>query len=351
MVSQLSSRILNIDSPNSHYRFCARVMSPDSGYAADKESGYSSGISSSVSKTPQQTTTRAPKTVGTKKRKMDELHYLAATARSSCVAPRLSKKSYKRSLAGINRDSVELVTVSRRNPYEDDIQPSKNLDVFDLSIYSEMVQSSKQFYSINGLSSLPNDMINSIPNPLISSDSNDTKPHEIPARFQDYNQNENNTEDECEEIEISEKNILKDAILRSVICSSSLDKVFSTQSSARLLTEPEQPYIILHANAAFLKLSGIPSNKLIGRPLNTIMTVPVTPSKSSLCHISNDSVLVSLKDIDETNNKQSSKSSNITTYELKTTKVCSGTRMTHLSLDVEKRTGVDTYDTFIAMTG
>eukprot|EP00555_Chaetoceros_dichaeta_P013902 CAMPEP_0198273828 /NCGR_PEP_ID=MMETSP1447-20131203/58140_1 /TAXON_ID=420782 /ORGANISM="Chaetoceros dichaeta, Strain CCMP1751" /LENGTH=78 /DNA_ID=CAMNT_0043967685 /DNA_START=317 /DNA_END=553 /DNA_ORIENTATION=+ len=78
------------------------------------------------------------------------------------------------------------------------------------------------------------------------------------------------------------------------------------------------------------------------------MTVPMTPSKSSLCHVSKDSVLVSLKDIE---NKKNSKSSITTTYNLKTTKVCSGGRMTHLSLDVEKRSGVDTYDTFIAMTG
>lgn len=239
MVSQLSSRVLNFEA-NSHHEYRTR-MTRVCGYIADKDSIHSSNTTC-VKKQ------KRAKIVGmtAKKRKIDELHYQAATARSTLAR---SKKSYKRSLPGSpskNMKAVELITVSKTIPYEEEI-PTESLDVFDLSIYSQMIQSTKQFYSIGGLRSLSNDMKNGSPDhegrivrsstndsttSLISSYSNSTKPFEIPARFEDYSQNKD-TEDECEEIEISEKNILKDAILRSVICSSSLDKAFAAQSSAR----------------------------------------------------------------------------------------------------------------------
>jgi len=373
MVSPLSTRLFNLEAKASsinlppfaklkrqEWQKLARVKRI-SGYSADKESARSSGI---YSMEKQMRANIVGMTA--KKRKIDELHYQAATARSTLGrGDNSSTRSQTRRPSAlphgsIDTNAVKLITVSRNNPYTQEI-PAKNEDEFDLSIYSEMVQSCKQFYNIHGLTPLINDTKNSIPNQeesIISCDATDSTKSNIssdtdsddgtlvgiPARFEDYNQKDD-SKYECEEVDNFEKNALKDAIHLSAVCSSSLEEAFATQSSARLITGPKQPYMILHANAAFSQLSGISSDNLIGRPLNKIMSVPKTPSKLS----TKDSVLVSLKDIESTNLPKASISA--LTCEMKTAKVYSGTKMTHFSIDVEKSSGVDTYKNFITVTG
>jgi len=369
MVSPLSFRMLNFDAKANSVSLPFTNVNQNSrgewqqfaqvkrfsGYSADKES-----LRSITSVTKQKTS---------KKRQIDKVHYQAGSAHSNLVR---GGDTYKRSLQGspcthsrgiLNTNAVKLITSSKNTPFKEEIS-MKYSDVLDLSAYSEMVQSSKKFYSISGSTFPFNNMKNHIPDQeksivscnalnldksLISSDreNDDGTQLVIPARFEDYDQNED-TEDGCEEAENSEKIVTKDAIILSAVCSSSLEEAFAIQSSARLITGPKQPYIILHANAAFLQLSGISSNRLIGFSLNDIMNVPTTPSKLSECPASKDSVLVSLKSITSTTFQ---KKSTTTTYRLKTSKVYSGTRMTHLSINMEDSSLEDRYDNFIAMTG
>jgi len=137
-----------------------------------------------------------------------------------------------------------------------------------------MIQSCKQFDSIHGPRSLSNDTKNSISNQeensissnatdstksIVSSDteSEDGTPIGIPARSDDYNQN-NITEDECEEADNSEKSTLKDAVFLSEVCSSSLEK--------RLPPKAQHDYYLdLHSRSSqvFHRIIVLPSQELI----------------------------------------------------------------------------------------
>ena len=111
-----------------------------------------------------------------------------------------------------------------------------------------------------------------------------------------------------------------------------------------LITSPEQPYKILYANAAFLQLSGVSSNELIGQRVSKFLSVPTyTPSSFP----SKDSVLVMMK---HTYDTKDSEVSNYNSYRLNTSKVNSGTKITHLSMTLEE-IEVNVHDDCIALVG
>jgi len=160
MVSTLSTRLLDIETKagsinlppsakvkRQEWRKLARAES-SSGYSADKESANSNSVTC-IEKQRRANSVR----MTAKKRKIDELHYQAASARSTL--PQVNMLSTRIQTRGpcalpngsIDINAVKLITVSKNNPYTPDI-PAKSVDVFGLSIYSEMIQSSKQFYSI-----------------------------------------------------------------------------------------------------------------------------------------------------------------------------------------------------------
>jgi len=367
MVSPLSTRLFNLEATASSMNYPQFAKNNQmsrqgwhqlahakrkrlSGYSADKESVHSKSAITSVEKEKRANLIG----LASKKRKKDELHYQAVSARSTLAQ---GGYLYKRSLLGTSRallhegidmKATKLITVSKDNPYE---EKSEKVNAYDLSIYSEMVQSSKQFYSLNG-NRLSNDRKNTIQgqeegrnatNSTISSklsgtESDDGTTYEIPPRFEDDNQNDN-TED---------YDIMKDAINHSAVCSTSLEEAFNTQDSARLLTKPERPYTILHANAAFSQLSGVASNKIIGHQFNTIMNAVTLPSKLSQHPASKNFVGVLLK---KHADSKCSETSTDSSYGLKISKVYSGTRMTHLSIGIEKMSSLDPYSDFIALTG
>merc|ERR1712176_329899 len=173
-----------------------------------------------------------------------------------------------------------------------------------------------------------------------SSENLEGVPFVIPQKLEDYSQlGENEGELEAEK---DKDDVLRKAIFRSAINSLNLEEALSTQSSAaRLVTEPEQPFRILHANAAFSRLTGISSDKVIGRVLKNIICVP---GSSKICPTSTDNVcvLVSTK-------KDETTKSSIECW-LKTSKVYSGTTLTHLSVDMEKISNIRT-DKIIAVSG
>lgn len=360
MVSPLSTRLFNLEAKansDNYHQFIRNFhqlahAKRVSGYSADKESVQSNSAITSTEKENR------AKSIGlaSKKRKNDELHHQAASARSTLAqGGHLHKRSLQGSSRafpqkGIDMKRAKLITVSRDNPYE---EKTEKVDVYDPSIYSEMVESSKHFYSLGGRR-LSNDRNNAIQsqeegsnatNSTISSKSSDKESddgttYEIPPRFEDGYQNV--------DIKNSERDILKDAINHLAVCTTTLEEAFNTQSSPRLITKPEQPYMILHANAAFSQLSGVSSNKLIGYQLNTILKEVTSPSKLSHHPESKDFVEVLLENTADSKCPETSGNSS---YRSKISKVYSGTRMTHLSIDIEKTSSLHSYSDFIVLTG
>jgi hypothetical protein len=215
MVSPLSTRLFNIEGKTGSSNYPHFIKNNKisrqghqlvqikrvSGYSADKENGQPNSSTTSVEKE------KRAKLIGmaSRKRKKDELHYQAATA---CSTLAQGGHLYKRSRLvsfrtlpdeGIDTKRTKLISVSRGNPYE---EMTEKVDVYDLSIYSEMVQSCKQFYSLGGRR-LSNDRKNAIQdqeedssatNSTISSKLSDTESdygttYKIPARFEDGNKN------------------------------------------------------------------------------------------------------------------------------------------------------------------
>jgi hypothetical protein len=351
MVSPLSTRLFNLEAKANSVNYPQFMKNNQisrqgwhqmaqakrvSGYSADKESVQSNSVITSTEKENR------AKSIGltSKKRKNDELHYQAASARSTLTQ---GGHLHKRSLLGSSRafphegidtKRAKLIIVSRDNPYE---EKTEMVDVYDPSIYSEMVESSKHFYSLVGrrLSNDRNTTIQSheegsnATNSTISSQLSDTESdngttYEIPPRFEDGYQNVDTND--------SERDILKDAINHVPACTTTLEEAFNNQSSPRLITKPEQPYIILHANAAFSYLSGVSSNKLIGHQLNTILKEVTPPSKLSHHPKSKDFVEVLLNNTADSKYLETSGNSS---YRSNISKVYSGTRMTHLSIDID----------------
>lgn len=295
---------------------------------------------------------RFERRITSKKRKINETHYGPASD-SSFLVPE-SKDSLGSILdicRALPRRSIAKKIEKLNTTAED------TLDMFNLSVYSEMVQSSKHFYSIDKLRKLPSPngpilgdtstLRDNNNKTLQSLDSTNTESKEetpdiIPARFEDKD-----TSDASKEIEKLKDIALEDAIFFSVVGSLSLDEAFGIQSSARLITGTERPYLILHANAAFLQLSGLSSNKVIGHPINTIINIPMIPSKLSPYRVSKDSI-VSLKYMA---NRKSRKASVASKYQLTISKVYSGTRTTHLSFDMLNGFKMKKYGNFVAMSG
>jgi len=72
-----------------------------------------------------------------------------------------------------------------------------------------------------------------------------------------------------------------------------LEDVLSFTKTARLLVQALPPFLAVHTNAAFTKLSGVDSHAIIGKPVSQIISIPeVNPNKESDSSIS-----------DNTNNK------------------------------------------------
>lgn len=364
MVSELSTRLLNLETKagsanytqfaknNQISRQVWRQLAQAkrvSGYSANKESVHSNSAITSVEKEKRANLIG----LASKKRKRDELHYQTASTRYTVTeGGHLCKHGLLGSSRALPHEDIDtkktkLITVSKDNPYE---EKTKKVDVYDPSIYAEMVQSSKQFYSLSGRG-LSNDRRNAaqgreegsnatnstIFSKLSDPKSDDGTTYEIPARFEDSNQND--------DIDHSESDVLKDANAKNQL---TVEEAFNGQGSARLITKSEQPYIILHANAAFSRLSGIPSNKLVGHQLNSIMNAITLPSKSFQRPAFKDFVGVALKHTADSKCSEKSTESN---YRLTYSKAYSGTRMTHLSIDIEKMSSVNSCGDYVALTG
>jgi len=108
-----------------------------SGYSADKESANSNSITC-IKKRKRANIAG----MTAKKRKVDELHYQAASTRSTLAqGNKLSARFQTRGPCALPHGSIDinivkLITVSRNNPYAQDI-PAKNEDV---SIYPSILK-------------------------------------------------------------------------------------------------------------------------------------------------------------------------------------------------------------------
>merc|ERR1711884_67063 len=67
-----------------------------------------------------------------------------------------------------------------------------------------------------------------------------------------------------------------------------LEEAISLSANARLVAQNESPFLIVHANAAFRKFSGLWTQPIVGKPVFDVlsmMNTDITPKKSILLEI------------------------------------------------------------------
>ena len=150
MVSPLSSRILDLEAKAKSIN-CPQVWSDvqvkkESVNPSDKTCSSTSGASILDQK-------KTGESVGfhAKKRKIEEMNYLAANVHADlaranithapCVAPQKSL------LPNGSNNTVQLINVSRKTPYIEEFLP-KTSDLSNVTVFSELVRLSEQFYCI-----------------------------------------------------------------------------------------------------------------------------------------------------------------------------------------------------------
>lgn len=263
-----------------------------------------------------------------KKRKIEELNYQAANVHADLARAKIQHESNpaERKLRAFphgsaNINEVKLINVSKNTPYVEEVTTNSS-ELFNVSVFSDLIRSSEQFYSIRNNKDIAIDGGDGLTR-YSSTNSFSMSENLIPAKSEDYGKYEE-TKSAKEESENNENHLLKDIIFRSAVCCSNLEDVLNNQSSARLVTAPNHPYLILHASAAFSQLTEISSDKIIGRPLANIV-------KIDSMHESNGDISISFSSNDRDSTELLNPSIRCS---LMTSKIYSGSTMTHLSIDI-----------------
>jgi len=254
MVSPLSSRILNLEAKAksincpllpSFDRSSRKIWNKDSTQVKRANDHSTGGESSCFNVTSVGRSKRTERVKShTKKRNIDELDnnidkhvlYSSAMIRS-------------RNLPHRSKDTVRLITVSRDTPYIEEITATRT-ELFDISVYSDLVQLSEQFYRIHeSLTSIPTkdsdkDIMIDQEVTLTSYDGTDssrsltlsdeesedeTTTGNPAAKFDDIKKFQDAKSREID----AANSILKGAILCSTVGTSNLEEILDNQNSPR----------------------------------------------------------------------------------------------------------------------
>jgi hypothetical protein len=306
MVSPLSSRIINLEAKakiKNDYkapRFSASKLPWQLESRRQRISGYTADREGSTQVVTTEKQIRANQVeASAKKRKVEELNFQAHNVKKDLANADMTYAPRSRALpaGAIDMSNVELVMASK---YVSDIDPNMELtndqnsgsdnssgtsscsyvsasSLENISSYMSLIEEARSFYK-GGPKQKRHRTMQSFTNTTRSSTSTSTGPSTTTSLSSSTTSLSSASTSSFlspgmeEKVEVYRRNSTIHKILYTPETNEiSLDNALISCETARLIIDPEEPHNIIHANASFSRLSGIPSDQLVNESLSNIL--------------------------------------------------------------------------------